>query len=46
MILRIKSALGNFEYANCASKRCEKVHFMFGGEDFRGEMRLAERFVT
>ena len=38
--------LGNVEYANCASKQCEKVHFMFGDEDCRGGMRLAERYVT
>ena len=46
MVLRIISVLGNFEYANCASKRCEKVHFMFGGEDFRADKRLAGICVT
>jgi hypothetical protein len=46
MIFRITSVLGNFEYANCASKQCEKSHFIFGGEDCRGSMRLAEGCVT
>jgi hypothetical protein len=46
MILRITSVLENFEYANCSSKRCEKVNFMIGGEEFRVGMRVDERCVT